>query len=341
MPDIPEIVVEGPDPLAPRIEGVSTSTAGVVGVAQQGPAEPTSVASYAEFATVFGGAAGGSHLGDALRGFFENGGRRAYVARAADAGAPALIAALDRLAPVDEVSLLVVPDESAARPTVADAVIDQCEQHGDRFAVLSAPAPARESAFAAAYGPWLDTASGAVPPVGHAAGVIARTDIERGLGRAPTGEGLAGVVGLAAGTPGAGERVNEIRDLRPQGRGIRVWGSRTLSDDPEWRYVNVRRLFIYLEESIDRGIQWVVFEPSGEALWARVRAAVSDFLLRTWQAGALAGATADEAFWVRCDRTTMTQDDLDAGRLICLVGVAPLRPAESVVIGLRQIVIAP
>ena len=121
MPDVPEIVVEGPDPHAPRIEGVSTSTAGVVGVAQQGPAEPTLVASYVEFETVYGGAASGSHLGDALRGFFENGGRRAYVARAADAGAPALIAALDRLAAVDDVSLLVVPDESAARPTVADA----------------------------------------------------------------------------------------------------------------------------------------------------------------------------------------------------------------------------
>jgi phage tail sheath protein FI len=323
---------------APRIEAVSTSTAGVVGPTLQGPAEPTQVRSYVDFERIYGGAVAGSHLGEALRGFFNNGGRDAFVARATDSTAPALITALGRLATVEEVSLLLVPDESAARPAVADAVMDQCEQLGDRFAVLSAPEPTRQSAFAAAYGPWLDTGSGGVPPVGHVAGLIARTDLERGVALAPTGV-LQGVRGLAAGTPGATGRANEIRVV--SGRGTRVWGSRTLSDDPEWKYVNVRRFFIFLEESIDNGTQWVMFEPNGEALWTRLRAALTEFLLRQWQSGFLAGSTPDEAFSVRCDRTTMTQDDLDDGRLVCLVGVAPLRPAEFVVIGLRQIAIAP
>src|SRR3954471_8268189 len=137
MPEYPGIEGEEFEPVHP-IEGVSTSTAGFVGAAQDGPPESTLVTSVAEFEGVYGGAASGSQLAAALRGFFENGGRRAYVCRVTDTGAPALVAALDRLAAVEEVSLLVVPDESAARPAVADAVVDQCERLGDRFALLSA-----------------------------------------------------------------------------------------------------------------------------------------------------------------------------------------------------------
>jgi hypothetical protein len=115
-----------------------------------------------------------------------------------------------------------------------------------------------------------------------------------------------------------------------------VWGARTLDPDPEHRYLPVRRLMIFLETSIDRGLQWVVFEPNGEALWARVREAVGTFLLTQWRAGALQGQTPDQAFFVRCDRTTMTQDDLDNGRLICEIGVAPVRPAEFVIFRIGQ-----
>jgi phage tail sheath protein FI len=127
-------------------------------------------------------------------------------------------------------------------------------------------------------------------------------------------------------------RVNTIRDFRMAGRGVRLWGIRTMSSDPEWQYVNVRRLGLFLERSLERGLQWVVFEPNNERTWTTVRAAVTDFLTARWRDGALMGRTADEAFFVRCDRSTMTQHDLDAGRLICLVGVAPVRPAEFVVI---------
>jgi hypothetical protein len=120
--------------------------------------------------------------------------------------------------------------------------------------------------------------------------------------------------------------VNVIR--RFAGKGIRVWGARTLSERPEWKYVNVRRLVMFVEQSIDEGLQWVVFEPNGEALWARIRQTIENFLTTLWRQGAFVGTKAEEAFFVRCDRTTMTQSDLDDGRVLCEVGVAPVRPAE-------------
>jgi phage tail sheath protein FI len=130
------------------------------------------------------------------------------------------------------------------------------------------------------------------------------------------------------------EGINALRFF--PGRSNRVWGARTMSSDPEWKYVNVRRLFIYLEHSIDKSTQWAVFEPNNEALWANIRQTVSDFLLTTWLTGALMGTKPEEAFFVRCDRTTMTQNDLDNGRLICLIGVAPTYPAEFVIFRIGQ-----
>jgi phage tail sheath protein FI len=130
--------------------------------------------------------------------------------------------------------------------------------------------------------------------------------------------------------------VNVIRDFRPDRRGIRLWGARTISDDPAWKYVNVRRLFIFLEESIDEGTQWVVFEPNAEPLWDRVRRSIESFLLTVWRNGALMGVKPEQAFYVKCDRTTMTQDDIDNGRLICYIGVAPVKPAEFVIFRIHQ-----
>ncbi|HEU4621376.1 MAG TPA: phage tail sheath C-terminal domain-containing protein, partial [Burkholderiaceae bacterium] len=128
--------------------------------------------------------------------------------------------------------------------------------------------------------------------------------------------------------------VNCLRAL--PGRGLRVWGARTISSDPEWKYVNVRRYFNYLEASIDRGTQWAVFEPNGDLLWANVRGTIGDFLFNEWKSGALLGTKPEEAFFVRCDRTTMTQNDLDNGRLICLIGVAVVKPAEFVIFRIGQ-----
>ena len=128
--------------------------------------------------------------------------------------------------------------------------------------------------------------------------------------------------------------VNVIRAF--PGRGIRIWGARTLSSDTLWKYINVRRLFIYLEEAIDEGTQWVIFEPNNEKLWGRVIATITAFLTRVWRDGALMGTKPEEAFFVKCDRTTMTQDDIDNGRLICVIGAAPVKPAEFVIFRIAQ-----
>jgi phage tail sheath protein FI len=179
-----------------------------------------------------------------------------------------------------------------------------------------------------------------LPPSGFVAGIYARNDIDRGVHKAPANE----VVRLATGfevllnkaqqdvlNP---EGINCLRFF--EGRGFRVWGARTASSDPEWKYLNVRRYFVFLERSIDKGTQWAVFEPNGEELWANVRTTVEDFLFNEFQSNHLLGSKPSEAYFVRCDRTTMTQNDLDNGRLVCLVGVAPLRPAEFVIFRIGQ-----
>jgi phage tail sheath protein FI len=209
-----------------------------------------------------------------------------------------------------------------------------------------------DSTYAALYYPWFTIGNPAaatdplqpshidVPPSGAVCGIYARTDVSRGVWKAPANETVIGAIALQRDI-----RFGEQEILNPLGinciralpnRGIRVWGARTISSDPEWKYVNVRRYFLYLEASIDRVTQWAVFEPNGEALWANIRSTVSDFLYNEWVSGALLGTKPDEAFFVRCDRSTMTQNDLDNGRLICLVGVAALKPAEFVIFRIGQ-----
>ncbi len=179
-----------------------------------------------------------------------------------------------------------------------------------------------------------------LPPSGFVTGIYARADIERGVYKAPANEAVVGALGLATLlnqeqqdllNP---EGINCLRVF--EGRGFRLWGARTVSDDPGWKYVNVRRYLIYLERSIDRGTQWVVFEPQSDMLWTNARRMIEDFLILEWRNGGLLGAKPEEAFFIKCDRSTMTQDDLDHGRLVCLVGVALLRPAEFVMFRIGQ-----
>ncbi len=269
---------------------------------------------------------------------------------------------LERLAQIDEISLLVVPDEVKFPPgTVTDDVINQCEQLKDRFAVVSAVQapgaiqnfrPPRDTSYGGFYHPWIEVfnprlnRTTQVPPTGHVAGIIARTDIERGVHKAPANEVVVGAqsrsesllpkVTFEDQTVLNPRGVNCIRDFTAQGRGIRLWGARTMSSDPDWVYINVRRLFLFLEESINEGTQWVVFEPNNDELWAKVRRTIEIFLVRVWRSGALLGRTQDEAFFVRCDRSTMTDDDILNGRLVCLIGVAPTRPAEFVIFRISQ-----
>jgi phage tail sheath protein FI len=205
-----------------------------------------------------------------------------------------------------------------------------------------------DSSRAAVYYPWIEIAdmTGAngrtrlVPPSGHMAGVFGRTDGTRGVHKAPANEIVRGALGLEVQVT-KGEHdilnpigVNVIRSF--PGRGIRVWGARTLSSDPSWRYINVRRLFNMVAESIERGTQWVVFEPNDQNLWARVRRDASAFLTMVWRSGALFGTTPEQAYYVKCDAETNPPEVRDLGQLIIEIGMSPVKPAEFVIFRLSQ-----
>ena len=270
---------------------------------------------------------------------------------------------LAALAAVDSIAIVAAPGYSAgylrepARQgdilTTQSHLVQHAERMRHRIALLDAPDGATlpdvrafrshvDSSHAALYYPWVtiaNPASGAplsLPPSGFVAGIYARTDAERGVHKAPANEVIRLATGLETTLSDAQqdvlnpEGINALRHFST--RGYRVWGARTASSDPEFKYVNVRRLLSYLQHSIERGTQWAVFEPNDEPLWANVRQTVEDFLHNEWRLGRLVGTKPEEAFFVRCDRSTMTQADIDEGRLVVLVGVAPLRPAEFVIV---------
>jgi uncharacterized protein len=271
----------------------------------------------------------------------------------------------------DDITMVAVPDlmglyereviDLEGLKAVQLAMIAHAELMGDRMAILDPPpglnpqqikewrtdVAGYDSKYATLYYPWIkvfDQNSGTnafVPPSGHMAGVWARTDGTRGVHKAPANEVIRGAVALQTQLTQAEQAL-----LNPMGinclrsfpnRGIRVWGARTLSSDASWRYLNVRRLFNYLEESILEGTQWVVFEPNDDALWARVRRTISAFLVMEWRKGALFGLTPDEAFYVKCDRETNPAESIDLGQVICEVGIAPVKPAEFVIFRLAQL----
>jgi phage tail sheath protein FI len=268
--------------------------------------------------------------------------------------------ALDLLKPLDEVSLVVMPGVTDLN--AQQAMIDHCERVGERFTILDPPArldPAgiagharglrSEQGCAALYYPNLqvrDPRTGRVllqPPSGHVAGIYARTDENPGVHKAPANAGIDGAVGLERrltneeqGPINLDPGVNVLRVFGGQGQPV-VWGARTITTDRTWQYVNVRRLLLYLEESIRRGIQWAVFEPNDLQLWQKLRLTIGDFLNKAWRDGALFGATAEEAYFVRVDETNNPEADRVRGLLTVDVGVAPVRPAEFIVvrIGLR------
>ena len=254
------------------------------------------------------------------------------------------------------VSIMAIPGITA--PEVQAALIAFCENKKSCFAILDIPMELKktndvanfrdmyDSTYAAMYHPWLEMydagakRSAYFPPSGAMAGIYARTDIERGVHKAPANEVVRGCTGLSC-AYNEGEQdilnpmgVNLIRAFT--GRGIRVWGARTISSNGLWKYLNVRRLFIYVEESIKANTNWVVFEPNSATLWSRVTRTIEAFLATCWRDGALAGSTPSEAFFVECGPTTMTQDDIDNGRLICQIGIAPVKPAEFVIFRITQ-----
>jgi len=271
---------------------------------------------------------------------------------------------------IDEVTMVAAPDLMAlyqkgvidleGLKAVQLAMIAHCELMGDRVAILDAPLDYNaqqvkewrvdkagyDSKYATLYWPWIkvfDPIAGQavfIPPSGHMAGIWARSDGERGVHKAPANEVVRGAIALEVQlTKGEHDQLNPfgINCIRAfPGRGIRVWGARTLSSDPAWRYLNVRRLFNFVEESILQGTQWVVFEPNDMDLWERVKRTISSFLVRVWRDGALFGATPGEAFFVKCDGENNTAETIDAGQLIIDIGIAPVKPAEFVIFRLAQ-----
>lgn len=267
----------------------------------------------------------------------------------------------------EEVTMVCCPDLMSAYKArlladddiiaVQKAMINHCERMADRIAILDPipdllPQAVRDwrnkvnydSKFAALYYPWVKVRVNGetieVPPCGHIAGIYARSDRERGVHKAPANEEMQGIIGpVVEITRGEQEMLNPIgvNCIRTfTGRGVKVWGARTLSNDPAWRYINVRRLFNYVEKSIEHGTQWVVFEPNDPNLWARVRRDVGAFLTTVWRDGMLFGITPAEAFYVKCDEELNPPEVRDQGKLIIEVGLAPVKPAEFVIFRFSQ-----
>ncbi|MBX3469506.1 MAG: phage tail sheath family protein [Planctomycetes bacterium] len=257
---------------------------------------------------------------------------------------------------VDEISLVVAPGQ--VDPAIQDAVLTHCELKKNRFAVLDSPETIdmggidkipkpRDSKYGAYYFPWIEVYDPErgnifVPPSGHMVGIYARSDNERGVHKAPANEIVRGALGLKYNISRSEQDIlnpkgiNCIRDFSRRGRGIRVWGARTISSDASWRYINVRRLFIMVEESIDIGMQWAVFEPNDHRLWKKITRDVSAFLYRIWRSGALFGQTPEQAFYVKCDAETNPVETIDAGQVITEIGICPVKPAEFVIFRIGQ-----
>lgn len=257
------------------------------------------------------------------------------------------------LDPYRDVAIVYAP----GRDDVVGQVVTHCEKNRFRFGVIDSPANqanaasleprnANDTSHAAFYYPWIWTSHpqtgqrSKIPPGGAVCGIYARSDNTRGVFKAPANEIVAGALDLEYDVDHGTQEVLNPRGVnvirRFPGRGIRVWGARTLSSDPLWKYVSVRRLFIFIEASIYRNTQWVVFEPNDQRLWARVKQTVTLFLRTQWREGALFGAKEEEAFIVSVGRDTMTDDDILNGRLIIEIGIAPVRPAEFVIFRVFQ-----
>ena len=359
----PGVYIEEFTPAGP-IAGSGTSTAAFIGTVTATVADaqlgiPVPITSWTAYTTAFGGFAANLNLPYAVRGFFENGGTFCYVLPIKDVSG--LPAALDQLTRLPDVSLVALP--GVVDPAVQSTVITHCETMADRFAILDGapdPTPLKNDGalqkqrtgltspkgFAGLYWPWITivdpqaTTPGAPnltkPPSGHIAGIMARSDSQRGVHKAPANEPIRGAVDLAyAVNASEHDQLNtkNINILRAfTGGPPLVWGGRTLTTDTAWRYVNVRRLFAYVEDSIVAGVRWAVFEPNNTGLWKGLERSITEFLTRVWQSGALFGRTAGEAFYVKIDEELNPPATRALGEVHIEIGMAPTRPAEYVVV---------
>ncbi|PPD43910.1 MAG: phage tail protein [Methylocystis sp.] len=360
--EFPGVFVDDPPAPTRPVVPAATSVALFIGRAPQGPSQPTPVAALAEIERAYG--ASPTIFFTSLRAFFENGGRTAVVLRLdapeGDSAAflAALAAAVAEGGAADAVAFNLMCVPGLVEPPAIAPLQAFCRRKR-AFLILDAPAQATiqdvlqtlpmiagpDAMNAALYYPWVETAAGPSPPCGFVAGVYARTDQTRGLWKAPAGleASLAGATGL--------ERTltdDENGVLNPRGvnclrgflnSGIVVWGARTLHGDDgrgsDWKYVPVRRMALFIEESLARSLQWTVFEPNGPQLWQSIRLTVGSFLQELFRQGAFAGQTPRDAYFVVCDAATTTQTDVDAGIVNLQVGFAPLKPAEFVVLQIQ------
>src|SRR6266850_2586082 len=334
------------------LERVETGVTAFLGVTERGPRnQPTRVGSFEQYQSVFGAA--DSYMTHALRGFFDNGGRTAYLVNvAAEGGLDATpddfiglqgteARGLQALEAIEDIDLVVAPDlmfhyrrsvgfqEPAHVLAVQRAMVEHCERLHDRFCLLD-PLPGHN----------LEEVLAPIPPSGHIAGMIARNHRQEGVHRAPANQPLQGLVDVAQRLRkrqrdhAFDRRVNTLVPF--PGRGIRIWGARTLSSDPAFVQINVRRLMILLRKSVEKYAQWVVFEPNEPTLWKRIIRSVDVFLGDLWKQGALVGAAQDEAYYVKCDEETNPPEARDAGELLCEIGISPVKPAEFIVVRIHQ-----
>ncbi len=370
-----EEIPSGPRPIEP-VGTSTAGFVGVAPNADAHVHEAVAVNNVSQFVREFCGEDPSSTpLSHAVMGFFLNGGSRCYVVNVGEngpiAGTQGGRKGLAVLETVDEVSIVAAPGYTDAASY--EEVLSHCESMADRVAILDAredienidsltkTATSRASGaggakprqsdrgFGAFYFPWVVVADPlsptreqvSVPPSGHLAGIYARTDATRGVHKAPANEPIRGALDLTYLLTRAENGIlnqNGVNCIRifPD-EGIRVWGARTLAASAsEWRYVNVRRLFNMIEESIARNTRWVVFEPNDLTLWQAIRRDVSAFLTNLWRDGALMGATPEEAFFVKCDAETNPPEVIDAGQVVTVVGIAPVKPAEFVIFQIRQ-----
>lgn len=349
------------------IVGVSTSNAAFVGVAEKGPLdEAVLINNYSEFYDNYGSPVTGDWLAHAVRLFFENGGARLYIARV-DAGAGTVAdeqqykSAFSLLDGIHDIGLIAAPGIGSS--TMIDFAAEYCQERGDCFYIADIPeidntadmAIERANTFnanpyAAVYFPWIeinDVTTNTIitiPPSGAVAGIYAQTDMTRGVWKAPAGieAKIYGATGLALNISGQKQDalnssgINTIR-IFPE-KGMVIWGARTLDSRPdaEFRYVNIRRTVNFIEQSIIQGIHWAVFETNDEMLWAKLRAVISNFLMDIWREGGLTGSAPNQAYFVECGHNTNTQNDIDNGIVNVVIGIAPLRPAEFVIIRISQ-----
>jgi uncharacterized protein len=348
----------------PPIVGVSTSHTAFVGRFTRGPVgRPVKVTSAVELERAFG-LDSGSEAADQVASYFANGGLVGWVVGMGRGTAwKRGIRALDAV-PAGALNLLCLPGASALPPARHEDVVETALRYCERrraFLILDPPSAIDDaeamaryrngdgfpdpSANGAIYFPRIEFAARSIGPSGAVAGRYAAIDAARGVWTAPAGTGapLAGATLRREPTEAGSSELNAlgVNVLRSfAGPGTVIWGARTLAgadaEASEWKYVPVRRLALFIEESIDQGTQWAQFEPNDEPLWASVRLSVGSFLHELFRDGAFAGTSPRDAYFVRCDRSTMSQADIDNGNLIVLVGVAPSRPAEFVVIRIQQ-----